>query len=153
MRCLSAHFFSRTDSALCPIIWEPQGEPLIWILFPSVLDAAVTFVGIIIWFFSFVFIVGWVIKKAFVCIKARIEASSLFLLSRFAEVSIRLSFPNTSLSHSVGNHNSFICSLGFLFGKLVISPRENGISMSLYCPGIFKGQAFPFEHSRSPFKQ
>lgn len=153
MRCLSAHFFSHADSALCPVIWEPQGESLIWLLFPSVLDTAVTFVGIIIWFFYFIFIVGWVIKKAFVCIKARIEASSLFLLSCFAEVSIRLSFPSTFLSHSVGNHNSFMCSLGFPFGKLVVSPRENGISMPLYCLGIFKGQAFPFEHPRAPFKQ
>lgn len=141
------------DSALCPTTQEPQGEPLIWLLFPSVLDAAVTFVGIIIWFLYFIFIVGWIIKNAFVCIKTRIEASSLFVLSCFGEVSIRLTSPTTFLSHSAGNQSSHICSLGFPFGKLIISPRENWMSMPLYCVGIFRGQAFPFDCPRAPFKQ
>lgn len=106
-------------------------------------------VGIIIWFFNFIFIVGWIIKNAFVCTKARIEASSLSLLSCFAEVTIKLSFPTTFLSHSVGNHSSHICSLGFPFGRLLISPSENWMSMPLYCLGILRGQAFPFDCSRA----
>lgn len=104
-------------------------------------------------FLNFIFIVGWIIKNAFICIKTRIEASSLFVLSCFGEVSMRLTSPTTFLSHSVGNQSSHICSLGFPFGKIIISPRENWMLMPLYCVGIFRGQAFPFDSPRVLFKQ
>jgi len=53
---------SFAEGALCPIIWEPQGEPLICLLFLSVLDTTVTFVEINFLFLNFIFIVSWVIK-------------------------------------------------------------------------------------------